>query len=372
MAKQPTALIILDGFANRESEHGNAVKLANKPNFDRYYSKYPTTQIEAGAGRVVYQSLTRINKSIEDGDFFENDVLNNAINHVKKNDSVLHVFGLLSDGGVHSHYKHLFALLDLAKKQGLEKVYVHAFLDGRDVDQKSALKYIEETEAKFKELGIGQFASVSGRYYAMDRDKRWDREEKAYNAIRNFGGTTFESAKAGVKANYDKDLTDEFVEPFIVQDQNDGVNDGDAVIFYNFRPDRAGQLSEIFTDKAFEGFKVEQINDLFYATFTKYNDNVNADIVFEKVDLTNTIGEVAQDNGLKQLRIAETEKFPHVTYFMSGGRNEEFEGERRRLIDSPKVATYDLKPEMSAYEVKDALIEELNKGSRGRMSRRSC
>lgn len=384
MAKQPTALIILDGFANRESEHGNAVKLANKPNFDRYYSKYPTTQIEAsgldvglpegqmgnsevghmniGAGRVVYQSLTRINKSIEDGDFFENDVLNNAINHVKKNDSVLHVFGLLSDGGVHSHYKHLFALLDLAKKQGLEKVYVHAFLDGRDVDQKSALKYIEETEAKFKELGIGQFASVSGRYYAMDRDKRWDREEKAYNAIRNFGGTTFESAKAGVKANYDKDLTDEFVEPFIVQDQNEGVNDGDAVIFYNFRPDRAGQLSEIFTDKAFEGFKVEQINDLFYATFTKYNDNVNADIVFEKVDLTNTIGEVAQDNGLKQLRIAETEKFPHVTYFMSGGRNEEFEGERRRLIDSPKVATYDLKPEMSVYEVKDALIEELNKG----------
>ncbi|RIM40870.1 phosphoglycerate mutase (2,3-diphosphoglycerate-independent), partial [Staphylococcus cohnii] len=283
----------------------------------------PTTQIEAsgldvglpegqmgnsevghmniGAGRVVYQSLTRINKSIEDGDFFENDVLNNAINHVKKNDSVLHVFGLLSDGGVHSHYKHLFALLDLAKKQGLEKVYVHAFLDGRDVDQKSALKYIEETEAKFKELGIGQFASVSGRYYAMDRDKRWDREEKAYNAIRNFGGTTFESAKAGVEANYDKDLTDEFVEPFIVQDQNEGVNDGDAVIFYNFRPDRAGQLSEIFTDKAFEGFKVEQINDLFYATFTKYNDNVNAEIVFEKVDLTNTIGEVAQDNGLKQL-----------------------------------------------------------------------
>src|SRR5699024_2959718 len=311
---------------------------ANKPNFDRYYNKYPHNELSAcgldvglpegqmgnsevghlniGAGRVVYQSLTRINKSIEDGDFFEIEALKEAMQHVVKNDSTLHLMGLLSDGGVHSHYKHLFALLELAKKQGVEKVYVHAFLDGRDVDQKSALKYIEETETKFNELGIGQFASVSGRYYAMDRDKRWDREEKAYNAIRNFGGETFDSAKAGVEANYAKDLTDEFVEPFIVKDQNNGVNDGDAVIFYNFRPDRAGQLSEIFTDKAFEGFKVEQVNDLFYATFTKYNDNVDAEIVCE----------------------------------------------RRRVIDSPKVATYDLKPEMSAYEVKDALIEELDKG----------
>ncbi|RIM61384.1 2,3-bisphosphoglycerate-independent phosphoglycerate mutase [Staphylococcus arlettae] len=384
MAKQPTALIILDGFANRESEHGNAVKLANKPNFDRYFDQYPTTQIEAsgldvglpegqmgnsevghmniGAGRIVYQSLTRINKSIEDGDFYDNEVLNNAITHVQDNNSALHVFGLLSDGGVHSHYKHLFAILELAKKQGLDKVYVHAFLDGRDVDQKSALKFIEDTEAKFAEIGIGQFASISGRYYAMDRDKRWDREEKAYNAIRNIDGPTFATAKEGVEANYAKDLTDEFVEPFIIADQNNGVNDGDSVIFFNFRPDRAAQLSEVFTNKVFDGFKVEQVKDLYYATFTKYNDNVAAEIVFEKVDLTNTIGEVAQDNGLKQLRIAETEKFPHVTYFMSGGRNDEFEGERRRLIDSPKVATYDLKPEMSAYEVKDALIEELNQG----------
>ncbi|WP_095340026.1 2,3-bisphosphoglycerate-independent phosphoglycerate mutase, partial [Staphylococcus aureus] len=294
MAKKPTALIILDGFANRESEHGNAVKLANKPNFDRYYNKYPTTQIEAsgldvglpegqmgnsevghmniGAGRIVYQSLTRINKSIEDGDFFENDVLNNAIAHVNSHDSALHIFGLLSDGGVHSHYKHLFALLELAKKQGVEKVYVHAFLDGRDVDQKSALKYIEETEAKFNELGIGQFASVSGRYYAMDRDKRWEREEKAYNAIRNFDAPTYATAKEGVEASYNEGLTDEFVVPFIVENQNDGVNDGDAVIFYNFRPDRAAQLSEIFANRAFEGFKVEQVKDLFYATFTKYND----------------------------------------------------------------------------------------------------
>lgn len=196
----------------------------------------------------------------------------------------------------------------------------------------------------------------------MDRDKRWDREQKAYNAIRNFEGPTYASAKEGVEANYANDLTDEFVEPFIVEGQNNGINDGDAVIFFNFRPDRAAQLSEVFTNKAFYGFKVEQVKDLFYATFTKYNDNVDAEVVFEKVDLTNTIGEVAQNNNLKQLRIAETEKYPHVTYFMSGGRNEEFEGERRRLIDSPKVATYDLKPEMSAYEVKDALLEELDKG----------
>ena len=381
MAKQPTALIILDGFANRESEHGNAVKQAHKPNFaitvniqlqieasgldvglpEGQMGNSEVGHMNIGAGRIVYQSLTRINKSIADGDFFENDVLNNAVQHVNEHDSALHVFGLLSDGGVHSHYQHLFALLDLAKQKGLDKVYVHAFLDGRDVDQKSALKYIEDTEAKFKSLGVGQFASISGRYYAMDRDKRWDREQKAYNAIRNFEGPTYASAKGGVEANYANDLTDEFVEPFIVEGQNNGINDGDAVIFFNF-PDRAAQLSEVFTNKAFDGFKVEQVNDLFYATFTKYNDNVDAEVVFEKVDLTNTIGEVAQNNNLKQLRIAETEKYPHVTYFMSGGRNEEFEGERRRLIDSPKVATYDLKPEMSAYEVKDALLEELDKG----------
>lgn len=237
------------------------------------------------------------------------------------------------------------------------------FLDGRDVDQKSALIYIDETEQQFKEIGVGQFASVAGRYYAMDRDKRWDREQKAYDAIRAFDSAPrYASAREGVEANYAEDLTDEFIVPFVVENQNNGVNDGDAVIFYNFRPDRAGQLSEIFTDKAFNGFKVERVNDLFYATFTKYNDNVDAEIVFEKVDLTNTIGEVAQDNGLTQLRIAETEKYPHVTYFMNGGQNEEFKGERRRLINSPKVATYDLKPEMSAYEVKDALLEELAKG----------
>ncbi|UXV34564.1 2,3-bisphosphoglycerate-independent phosphoglycerate mutase [Staphylococcus sp. IVB6181] len=384
MAKQPTALIILDGFANREDVHGNAVKQAYKPNFDRYYEKYPTTQIEAsglevglpagqmgnsevghmniGAGRIVYQSLTRINKSIEDGDFFENEVLNEAIEHVKANNSALHVFGLLSDGGVHSHYTHLFAILELAKKQGLDKVYVHGFLDGRDVDQKSAFKYVKETEEKFKEIGIGQFASISGRYYAMDRDKRWEREQKAYNAIRDIHTPEYATAEEGIEASYEVGLTDEFIIPFSIKEQNESVQDGDSVVFFNFRPDRAGQLSEIFTNKDFKGFEVNQPKDLFFATFTKYNDQVDGKVVFEKVDLKQTIGEVAEANNLKQLRIAETEKYPHVTYFMSGGRNEEFEGERRILIDSPKVATYDLKPEMSAYEVKDALLGELDKG----------
>lgn len=388
--KSPTALIILDGFACREETFGNAVAQANKPNFDRYYNKYPHEQLMAcgldvglpegqmgnsevghlniGAGRIVYQSLTRINKSIQDGDFFTNEVLLDAMKHVKEHDSALHLMGLLSDGGVHSHYKHLFALLKLAKEQGIEKVYVHAFLDGRDVGQQTALQFIEETERQFKEIGVGQFASVSGRYYAMDRDKRWDREQLAYDAMTYGKGVEYKTAKAGVEASYAEGVNDEFVVPFVVKDEevgseNTGVNDGDAMIFFNFRPDRAAQLSEVYTNEEFDGFKMDKrLIGIKFVTFTKYNDQVKADVVFVKEDLVNTIGEVASKNGLKQLRIAETEKYPHVTYFMSGGRNEAFDGERRVLIDSPKVATYDLKPEMSAYEVRDALLAELNKG----------
>ncbi len=388
--KSPTALIILDGFACREETFGNAVAQANKPNFDRYYNKYPHEQLMAcgldvglpegqmgnsevghlniGAGRIVYQSLTRINKSIHDGDFFTNDVLLDAMKHVKEHDSALHLMGLLSDGGVHSHYKHLFALLKLAKEQGVEKVYVHAFLDGRDVGQQTALQFIEETERQFKEIGVGQFASVSGRYYAMDRDKRWDREQLAYDAMTYGKGVEYKTAKAGVEASYAEGVNDEFVVPFVVKDEevgseNTGVDDGDAMIFFNFRPDRAAQLSEVYTNEEFDGFKMDKrLIGIKFVTFTKYNDQVKADVVFVKEDLVNTIGEVASKNGLKQLRIAETEKYPHVTYFMSGGRNEAFDGERRVLIDSPKVATYDLKPEMSAYEVRDALLAELNKG----------
>lgn len=388
--KSPTALIILDGFACREETFGNAVAQANKPNFDRYYNKYPHEQLMAcgldvglpegqmgnsevghlniGAGRTVYQSLTRINKSIQDGDFFTNDVLLDAMKHVKEHDTALHLMGLLSDGGVHSHYKHLFALLKLAKEQGVEKVYVHAFLDGRDVGQQTALQFIEETERQFKEIGVGQFASVSGRYYAMDRDKRWDREQLAYDAMTYGKGVEYKTAKAGVEASYAEGVNDEFVVPFVVKDEevgseNTGVDDGDAMIFFNFRPDRAAQLSEVYTNEEFDGFKMDKrLIGIKFVTFTKYNDQVKADVVFVKEDLVNTIGEVASKNGLKQLRIAETEKYPHVTYFMSGGRNEAFDGERRVLIDSPKVATYDLKPEMSAYEVRDALLSELNKG----------
>ncbi|TDM41776.1 2,3-bisphosphoglycerate-independent phosphoglycerate mutase [Macrococcoides goetzii] len=388
--KSPTALIILDGFACREETFGNAVAQANKPNFDRYYNKYPHEQLMAcgldvglpegqmgnsevghlniGAGRIVYQSLTRINKSIQDGDFFTNEVLLDAMKHVKEHDSALHLMGLLSDGGVHSHYKHLFALLKLAKEQGVEKVYVHAFLDGRDVGQQTALQFIEETERQFKEISVGQFASVSGRYYAMDRDKRWDREQLAYDAMTYGKGVEYRTAKAGVEASYAEGVNDEFVVPFVVKDEevgseNTGVNDGDAMIFFNFRPDRAAQLSEVYTNEEFDGFKMDKrLIGIKFVTFTKYNDQVKADVVFVKEDLVNTIGEVASKNGLKQLRIAETEKYPHVTYFMSGGRNEAFDRERRVLIDSPKVATYDLKPEMSAYEVRDALLAELNKG----------
>ncbi|AKG73236.1 2,3-bisphosphoglycerate-independent phosphoglycerate mutase [Salinicoccus halodurans] len=384
----PVGLIILDGFANRDEVKGNAVKAADKPNFDRFFNKYPHNELSAcgldvglpegqmgnsevghlniGAGRVVYQSLTRINKSIEDGDFFENDTLLNAMDHVNANDSALHVMGLLSDGGVHSHYEHMFAILKMAKEKGLKNVYVHAFLDGRDVNQESALNYVKESEKRFAEIGIGEFATVSGRYYAMDRDQRWDRQEAAYQTISNGVGTRFKTAEEGIQASYDEGISDEFVKPFVVfghdDDYDHGVMNNDAVIFYNFRPDRAAQLSEVYTNEEFMGFEIDKkYSDLKFVTFTKYSDNVRADVVFEKEDIVNTIGEVAAKAGKKQLRIAETEKYPHVTYFMSGGRHKEFDGERRALIDSPKVPTYDLKPEMSAYEVRDRCMEELSK-----------
>lgn len=386
---KPVGLFILDGFANRDEVKGNAVKHANKPNFDRFFEKYPHNELSAcgldvglpegqmgnsevghlniGAGRIVYQSLTRINKSIEDGDFFDNQVLLDTMDHVLNEGSNLHVMGLLSDGGVHSHYNHLFAILKMAKEKGLNDVYVHAFLDGRDVAQDSALKFIEETERQFEEIGIGHFATVSGRYYAMDRDKRWEREELAYQAISNARGPVFNSAYEGVKESYGEGVYDEFVVPFVVKGyevkQDSGVHSDDAMIFYNFRPDRAAQLSEVYTNQEFMGFEMDRKYDnLKFVTFTKYSDDVVSDVVFEKNDIVNTIGEVVSDAGKKQLRIAETEKYPHVTYFMSGGRHEEFDGERRVLVDSPKVATYDLQPEMSAYEVRDRCLEELSKG----------
>lgn len=383
MPKQPVALIILDGFAFRDEVKGNAVAQAHKPNFDRYFSAYPHATLIAsgeevglpegqmgnsevghmniGAGRIVYQSLTRINKSIREGDFFRNEKFLAAIEHAKKHDSKLHLMGLLSDGGVHSHYEHLFALLKLAKANGIEEVYVHGFLDGRDVGPKTALGYIEETEKQMEQIGVGKFASIHGRYYAMDRDRRWERVQLTYNALVDGVGQTAATAMAGVQSSYDRDITDEFVVPFVITEEGTPVatiDTNDAVIFFNFRPDRAIQLSAAFTNVAITGVKISEKHpvNLFFVTFTHYSEDVNAAVAFENDNLINTLGEVIAANGLTQLRIAETEKYPHVTFFMSGRREETFVGEERILIASPKVATYDLKPEMSAYEVTDALL----------------
>ncbi|QBK26783.1 2,3-bisphosphoglycerate-independent phosphoglycerate mutase [Ureibacillus thermophilus] len=386
MPRKPVALIILDGFALRDETFGNAVAQSKKPNFDRYWETYPHATLTAfgeavglpegqmgnsevghlniGAGRIVYQSLTRINKSIREGQFFENEKLLGAMNHVKKHQSKLHIMGLLSDGGVHSHYNHLFALLKMAKQNGVEEVYVHGFLDGRDVGPKTALGYIEETEKKMEEIGVGKFASIHGRYYAMDRDKRWQRVELSYKALVDGEGKTAPSAKVGVEESYSNDVTDEFVIPFVIVEDGKPVatiDSNDAVIHFNFRPDRAIQLSTVFTNDQFNGFELSNKHpqNLKFVTFTEYSEEVFADVVFENEDLINTVGEVISRHGLTQLRIAETEKYPHVTYFMSGGREEKFPGEERILIASPKVATYDLKPEMSAYEVTEALLNEL-------------
>ncbi|MGI8315573.1 2,3-bisphosphoglycerate-independent phosphoglycerate mutase [Halobacillus mangrovi] len=389
MSKQNlAALIILDGYGIRDDEYGNAVKQANTPNFDRYWNQFPHSQLTAcgeavglpegqmgnsevghlniGAGRVVYQSLTRINLSVREGDFFENEVLLNAVRHAKQKGKALHVFGLLSDGGIHSHINHMFATLELAKKEGLDKVYVHAFLDGRDVGQQSAKTYIKQTQDKIEEIGVGQLATIAGRYYAMDRDNRWDRVKKAYDAIAYGKGTTYKDPIQAIDDSYKNEVYDEFVEPVVLTDDNNQpigkVEDEDSIVFFNFRPDRAIQISRTFANDDFEDFdRGDQApKNIHFVGMTQYSDAVNSKVAFPPNDLKNTVGEVLANNGMKQLRIAETEKYPHVTFFMSGGREEEFDGEERILIDSPKVATYDLKPEMSAYEVTDALLGELD------------
>ncbi|WP_101843100.1 2,3-bisphosphoglycerate-independent phosphoglycerate mutase [Halobacillus sp. Marseille-P3879] len=389
MSKQNlAALIILDGYALREEEKGNAVKQANTPNFDRYWNQYPHSQLQAcgeavglpegqmgnsevghlniGAGRVVYQSLTRINLSIREKEFEKNQELVNAVKHAKDNDKSFHIFGLLSNGGIHSHIDHMYALLKLAKEYDLEKVYVHGFLDGRDVDQKSAKKFITEAQDKMKEIGAGQFATIGGRYYAMDRDNRWERVKKSYDAIAYGEGPKYSDPIKAIDESYDQQVYDEFVEPFVVTDENGEpigkMEDEDAIAFYNFRPDRAIQLSRSFANDEFNDFERGENapKNLYFVGMTQYSDAVNSKVAFPPNDLKNTIGEVLSNNGLKQLRIAETEKYPHVTFFMSGGREDKFDGEERILIDSPKVATYDLKPEMSAYEVTDALLAELD------------
>ncbi|RXT04046.1 2,3-bisphosphoglycerate-independent phosphoglycerate mutase [Ammoniphilus sp. CFH 90114] len=387
---KPVALVILDGFAMRKETYGNAVAQANKPNFDRFWNKYPNTLLEAsgeavglpegqmgnsevghlnlGAGRVVYQDLTRVTKEIREGHFFENETFLGAMRHVKEKDTKLHLYGLLSDGGVHSHIRHLFALLELAKKQQIEKVYIHAFLDGRDVSPDSATRYVQEAQMKMQELGVGQFATVQGRYYAMDRDKRWERTEKSYRAMVYGEGPAYVDPLRAVQESHEKSIFDEFVMPTVITDEqgqpNGLVEDEDAVIFFNFRPDRAIQLSQVFTNEDFRGFDrgEKAPKDLYFVCLTKFSESVQGFVAYKPTNLDNTLGEVLCQEGLKQLRIAETEKYPHVTFFFSGGREAEFEGETRVLIPSPKdVATYDLKPEMSAQGITDALIHELDK-----------
>ncbi len=385
MSKAPVAMIILDGFGLRNEVMGNAVAQANKPNFDRYWNEFPHSQLKAsgldvglpdgqmgnsevghtniGAGRIVYQSLTRIDKAIADGEFQKNEALLDAMNYAIAHDSALHLFGLLSDGGVHSHQNHLYALLETAKAKGVKKTFVHAFLDGRDVPPTSAAGYMQELVAKMAELNYGEVATVSGRFYAMDRDKRWERVEKAYQAIVQGVGVKAADPVKAIEASYAAGVNDEFVVPVVIE--KDGqpvatVSDDDAVIFFNFRPDRAIQLSNAFTDKEWEHFeRSNHPQNVKFVTMTLYNPSIVAEIAFPPEEMKNVIGEVLSNAGLSQLRIAETEKYPHVTFFMNGGRNEEFEGENRILINSPKVETYDLKPEMSAYEVTDALVADI-------------
>ena len=389
MSKKPTVLMILDGYGLNDNCEANAVCEGKTPVMDQLMSQCPFVKGQAsglhvglpdgqmgnsevghlnmGAGRIVYQELTRITKSIQDGDFFENPEFLAAVENCKKNDSALHMWGLVSNGGVHSHNTHIYGLLELAKKNGLEKVYVHCFLDGRDTPPASGKEFVEELEAKMAEIGVGKVATVMGRYYAMDRDNRWDRVERAYLALTKGEGSAFESAAAGIQASYDAEKYDEFVEPVVVTENGAPlatVKDGDSVIFFNFRPDRAREITRAFCDDEFKGFAREKRLDLVYVCFTDYDDTIaNKKVAFKKEQITNTFGEFLANNGLTQARIAETEKYAHVTFFFNGGVEEPNQGEDRYLIPSPKeVATYDLKPEMSAYGVCDKLCEAIKSG----------
>lgn len=385
MSKKLTVLMILDGYGLNEKTTGNAVAQARTPVMDKLIKEYPFVHgnasgmavglpdgqmgnsevghLNMGAGRIVYQDLTKITKAIQDGDFFENKALLAACDNVKKHNSALHLFGLVSDGGVHSHNTHIYGLLELAKKQGIQKVYVHCFLDGRDTPPASGKEYVEELAAKMEEIGVGEVASVMGRYYAMDRDNRWERVEKAYRALVFGEGESAVSGPEGIQASYDKDVTDEFVLPTVVK--KDGVpvgtiKDQDSIIFFNFRPDRAREITRTFCDDAFTGFDRGDRIKTTFVCFTEYDVTIeNKLVAFVKEEITNTFGEYLAANGKKQARIAETEKYAHVTFFFNGGVEEPNEGEDRILVNSPKVATYDLKPEMSAYEVCDKLTEAI-------------
>jgi len=378
----PVALIIMDGWGmGRPDDPYNAIARAATPHLDLLMEIYPTTTLRCsgedvglpdgqmgnsevghlniGAGRIVYQELTRINKAIRDGEFFTNSVLLQVMEATKAKGGALHLMGLVSDGGVHSHSEHLYALVQMAKQQGLTEVYIHAFLDGRDVPPCSAAGYIDELTAKLAEIGLGKIATVSGRYYAMDRDRRWDRTAKAYAAIVDREGIMAATAAAAVRQAYDRGETDEFVEPTVI-DGGQGVKPQDGVFFFNFRPDRARQLTRAFVDRDFAGFNRRKgYLGVTFATMTQYDETLPVPAAFLPEYIRNTVGEAVSKAGLRQLRIAETEKYAHVTYFFNGGDERPFPGEDRILIPSPKIATYDLQPEMSAPAVTDTVIEKI-------------
>ncbi|MCI6616021.1 2,3-bisphosphoglycerate-independent phosphoglycerate mutase [Ruminococcus sp.] len=382
--KKPLILMILDGFGIAP-ESGNAIKAAKKPNIDKLFAENPLTQIGAsgldvglpdgqmgnsevghtniGAGRIVYQELTRITKTINEDKLKDNEAIVSAMDKALENGTALHLMGLLSDGGVHSHNTHLYGILELAKKKGLEKVYIHAFLDGRDVPPSSAADFVQACVDKTEEIGVGKIATVMGRYYAMDRDNRWERVEKAYAAMVYGEGVKAECPVCAVKNSYKEDVTDEFVVPSVVKG-GATIQPNDSVIFFNFRPDRAREITRTLVDPDFDGF--ERKKGFFPVNFvcmTQYDATMpNVDVAFKPQVLTNTLGEYISDNGMAQLRIAETEKYAHVTFFFNGGVEKQYPGEDRILVKSPSVATYDLQPEMSAYEVTDKLVPAIKSG----------
>ncbi len=387
MSKKQTVLMILDGYGMTDVTKGNAISMAKKPNLDMIFDKYPTTigyasgldvglpdgqmgnsevgHLNIGAGRIIYQELTKISKAIKDGDFYKNAEFLSAIENCKKNNSDLHLFGLLSSGGVHSHTEHIFGLLELCKRENFDRVYLHAFLDGRDTAPTSGKGFIEETENKMKELGVGKIASISGRFYAMDRDKRWERVEETYKVMVEGTGEKANSAMECINDSYANDINDEFVKPTNICENGEPIakiKNKDSVIFYNYRPDRAREISHAILDKEFDGFvRPQGALDLTYVTFTEIDATIeNKLVAFKPQRFDNTLGEYIANLGLKQLRIAETEKYAHVTFFFNGGIEEPNKNEDRILVPSPKVETYDMKPEMSVFEVTEKLIAEID------------
>ncbi len=386
MPNTPLALIILDGFGHSDKTEGNAIALAKTPRFDEFFASYPHTLIDGsghsvglpegqmgnsevghlnmGAGRIVRMDISRIDYAVETGDFFRNEVLVNAIEHAKANHSALHLMGLVSWGGVHSWQEHIYALLKMAKERGVEKVFVHAFLDGRDTAPDSGAGYVAELEAKMRELNSGQLASVIGRYYAMDRDKRWERIEKAYRLLVYGEGRPRQSAVQAIGEYYAEGVTDEFMQPIVLVG-DDGkpvatIKDNNSIIFFNFRADRARQITRAFMEKDFDGFDVSPRPQVFYTCLTNYSYDFLLPVAFAPEHHDEILADVFAETGLRNLRIAETEKYAHVTFFFNGGQENEFLGEKRILIPSPRVATYDLQPEMSAYELTDAVLQAIN------------